>query len=83
MFNFLKSLKPQKQKPKQIEEVYCIGSIPVDSGQISIYDLSIKNININLNERELVRNIINKKKIITSKDKGLNVACFADGAYTH
>lgn len=81
MFNFLKSLKPQKQKPKQIEEVYCIGSIPVDSGQISIYDLSIKNININLNERELVRNIINKKKIITSKDKGLNVACFADGAY--
>jgi hypothetical protein len=81
MFNFLKSLKPQKQKPKQIEEVYCIGSIPVDSGQISIYDLSIINININLNERELVRNIINKKKIITSKDKGLNVACFADGAY--
>ena len=83
MFKFFKSLKKSKQKniPKKIEEVYCIGSIPVDTGQISIYDLGEKIINQTLNERELVRNITNNKKIVTSKDKGLNISCFADGAY--
>ena len=83
MLNIFKSLKSSKQKnkPKQIEEIYCIGSIPIDTGQISIYDLGEKKINQSFNERELVRNINNNKKIVTSKDKGLNISCFADGAY--
>ena len=68
-------------KKKDIQEVYCIGSIPVDTGQISLYDLGVKNIKKSLNERELVRSIINGKKISKSKDKGLNISCFADGAY--
>ena len=66
---------------KNVQEVYCVGSIPVDTGQISLYDLGVKKIKKSLNERELVRNIINGKKIIKSKDKGLNITCFADGAY--
>ena len=66
---------------KNVQEVYCVGSIPVDTGQISLYDLGVKKIKRSLNERELVRNIINGKKIIKSKDKGLNITCFADGAY--
>ena len=69
------------KKKDNIQEVYCIGSIPVDSGQISIYDLGVKKIKKSLNERELVRNVINGKKISKSKDKGLNISCFADGAY--
>ena len=68
-------------KKKDIQEVYCIGSVPVDTGQISIYDLGVKKIKKSFNERELVRNIINGKKISRSKDKGLNISCFADGAY--
>ena len=68
-------------KKKDILEIYCIGSIPVDTGQISLYDLGVKKVKKSLNERELVRNIINGKKISKSKDKGLNITCFADGAY--
>ena len=68
-------------KKNDIQEVYCIGSIPVDTGQISLYDLEVKKIKKSLNERELVRNIIDGKKINRFKDKGLNITCFADGAY--
>jgi len=83
MFNILKSLKSPKKKvkSKKIEEVYCIGSIPVDTGQVSIYDLNFKNKTKNLNERKIVRDIINKKNIKAEKGNSLNITCFADGAY--
>ena len=44
-------------KKNNIQEVYCIGSIPVDTGQISLYDLGVKKIKKSLNERELVRKL--------------------------
>ena len=47
---------------KNILNVYCIGSIPVDSGLISIYDLETKKIKKSFEVGKLIRDIISKKK---------------------
>tara|TARA_Y100000031_G_scaffold153404_1_gene198578 strand:- start:26 stop:1309 length:1284 start_codon:yes stop_codon:yes gene_type:complete len=64
-------------KKKEILEVYCIGSIPVDSGNLYFYDLNDHKKSLKFSEKNLAKNFKSKKNITSS----LNISCFADGAY--
>jgi hypothetical protein len=64
-------------KNKEILEVYCIGSIPVDSANLYFYDLNSHEQSLIFNEKNLEKNLETIKKATSS----LNVSCFADGAY--
>jgi hypothetical protein len=66
---------------RSIFEVYCLGSIPVDAGRLCFYDLKEKSIKNSLNERKLVKQIKENKKIKPINTNSFDVSCFADGAY--
>ena len=74
-------MESNNKKIKDIFEVYCLGSIPVDAGRLCFYDLKEKSIKNSLNERKLVKQIKENKKIKPINTNSFDVSCFADGAY--
>ena len=63
--------------PKEILDVYCIGSIPVDGASLYFYDLNNKGKGLEFRERVLEKGFTTEKKSTSL----LNITCFADGAY--
>lgn len=63
--------------PKEILDVYCIGSIPVDGASLYFYDLNNKGKGLEFRERVLEKGFATEKKSTSL----LNITCFADGAY--
>ena len=63
--------------PKEILDVYCIGSIPVDGASLYFYDLNNKGKGLEFRERVLEKGLTTEKKSTSL----LNITCFADGAY--
>lgn len=63
--------------PKEILDVYCIGSIPVDGASLYFYDLNNKGKSLEFRERVLEKGFTTEKKSTSL----LNITCFADGAY--
>ena len=62
--------------------IYCIGSIPVDSAQIFLYDfLSDKKQAFSIREKEIVKKLKDNQEISNKKTDHLNIISFADGAY--
>ena len=68
-------------KKKDLHEVYCLGSIPVDAGRLCFYDLLEKKIKKTFNERKLTKEIKENKKINTINTNSFDISLFADGAY--
>lgn len=64
-------------KKKEILEVYCVGSIPVEAASLYFYDLNNKSKGLKFYERDLEKGFTTEKKSTSL----LNVSCFADGAY--